>query len=201
MFLLYGDLLEVESLLRGREAHCYPLPHPHRTSRPTAGPHARHESYLSHDNRITNYPRDTISGGWVGSILTTQPGDIKLPPEQLTCLFTVATPQADKFRQNIRQYNAALALASLGVEVDKSVNEDGGGPPTFRIRSELCHRLQWFPPSTSRRPSRIRIYDACEALERRMQHNVTLDPITTGCLRVSSSHTTAGLTYQSMPRR
>jgi len=53
------------------------------------------------------------------------------PPEQLAYFFTAATPQADRFRQNIRQYNAALAFTSLGVEVDNSVNEGGGGPPTF----------------------------------------------------------------------
>ena len=69
-------------------------------------------------------------------------GDIKLPPiapppEQLTYLFTAATLQADKLRRHIHQYNAVLAFTSLGVEVDKSINEGGGGPPTFRIHGEL----------------------------------------------------------------
>jgi len=57
-------------------------------------------------------------------------GDVELPPiapppEQLSYFFTAATPQADRFRQHIHQYNAALAFTSLGVEVDNSVNEGG----------------------------------------------------------------------------
>ena len=69
-------------------------------------------------------------------------GEIKLPamappPADLSYLFTAATPRADRFREHIRQYNAALAFTSLGVEVDNSVNEGGGGPPTFRIHGEL----------------------------------------------------------------
>ena len=79
-------------------------------------------------------------------------GDIELPPmapppDQLSNFFTAVTPQADRFRQHIRQYNAALAFASLGVEVDSSIDEGGGGPPTFRIHGELCHRLGSLLPS------------------------------------------------------
>jgi len=111
-------------------------------------------------------------------------GDIELPraappPEQLSYLFTGTTPQADRFRQHIRQYNAALAFTSLGVEVDNSVNEGGGGPPTFRIHGELCHRLGSLVPHHGTRPTyaQLYIYDPHEALEHRMQRNVTLDPI------------------------
>jgi len=75
------------------------------------------------------------------------------PPEQLIYFFTAATPQADKFRQNIRQYNAALAFTSLGVKVDNSVNEGGGGPVYAQSY----------------------IYDPREALEHRMQRNATPD--------------------------
>ena len=69
-------------------------------------------------------------------------GDIKLPPmtpppEQLVYFFTAATPQADEFRRNVHQCNAALAFTSLGAEVNNSINEGEGGPPTFRIHGKL----------------------------------------------------------------
>ena len=111
-------------------------------------------------------------------------GDIELPPvapppEQLSYFFTAPTPQADRFRQHIRQYNAALAFTSLGVEVDNSINEGGGGPPTFRIHGELCHRLGSLLPRHGDRPTyaQLYIYDPREALEHRMQRNTTLDPV------------------------
>ena len=107
-------------------------------------------------------------------------GDIELPPAapppwQLSNLFVSATPQADRFRQNIRQYNAALAFTSLGVDVDNSVNEGGGGPPMFRIHGELCHRLGSLLPNHGDRPAyaQLYIYDPHEALEHRMQRNTT----------------------------
>jgi len=107
------------------------------------------------------------------------------PPEQLTYFFTAATPQADRFRQNIRQYNVALAFTSLRVEVDNSINEGGGGPPTFRIHGEFCHRLGSLIPRRGDRPAyaQLYIYDPREALGHRMQRNVTLDPIIMECLQ------------------
>ncbi|KAF9777699.1 hypothetical protein BJ322DRAFT_522135 [Thelephora terrestris] len=111
-------------------------------------------------------------------------GDIKLPPMAppptgLHHLFTAATPQAERFRQHIRQYNAALAFTSLGVEVDNSVNQGGGGPPVFRIHGELRHQLGSLFPRRGDRPSyaQLYIYDPHEALDHRMQRNTTLDPI------------------------
>jgi hypothetical protein len=62
-------------------------------------------------------------------------------PGELHYLFTAGTPQAEWFRQHVCQYNTALAFTSLEVKVDSSVNEGGGGLPTFRIHDELCHRL------------------------------------------------------------
>ena len=107
------------------------------------------------------------------------------PPQQLADFFTAATPQADKFRQNIRQYNSALAFTSLGVEVDNSVNEGGGGPPTFRVHGELCHRLGSLLPHHGDRPvyAQLYIYDPREALKHRMERNATLDPIIMECLQ------------------
>ena len=111
-------------------------------------------------------------------------GDVKLPPlapppEGLCDLFTVRTPRTNGFRQQIHQYNAALAFTSLGVEVDTSINEGGGGPPTFRVHGELCHHLGSLFPHHGDRPSyaQLYIYDPQDALDHRMQRNATLDPI------------------------
>jgi len=107
------------------------------------------------------------------------------PPADLSYLFTAATPQANWFHEHIRQYNAALAFTSLGVEVDGSVNEGGGGPPTFRIHRELCHRLGSLLPCNGDRTThtQLYIYDPHEALGYRVRWNTTLDLIIMECLQ------------------
>lgn len=48
------------------------------------------------------------------------------------------SPLSREFKNNIRQYNAALAFTSLGVKVDSKVTESSG-PYCFRVHGELCH--------------------------------------------------------------
>lgn len=60
------------------------------------------------------------------------------PPQPLRQLFVGLTGQDREFRENIRQYNTALAFTSLGVQQDHGVNT-GVGPYIFRIHGELCH--------------------------------------------------------------
>jgi hypothetical protein len=99
------------------------------------------------------------------------------PPAQLEYFFSESTPEARRFRDNIRQYNSALAFTSLGVKVDNSVNT-GGGPPTFRIHGELRHQLGSLLPRNGERPvyAQLYIYDPRMALEHRMHRNPGLDP-------------------------
>ena len=99
------------------------------------------------------------------------------PPPQLAYFFSEFTPEAKRFRDNIRQYNSALAFTSLGVKVDSTINA-GGGPPTFRIHGELCHQLGSLLPRNGERPAyaQLYIYDPCSALEHRMTRNPSLDP-------------------------
>jgi hypothetical protein len=106
-------------------------------------------------------------------------------PQELRDLFTAMTPLAHQFRQHIRQYNAAPAFTSLGVGVDHNVNTGGGGPPTFRIHGELCHRIGSLFPCEGDHPmsAQLYIYDPHEALDYRMQRNTTLDPIVMKCLQ------------------
>lgn len=74
---------------------------------------------------------------------------------------------------------------SLGVKVDRSVNEGGRGPPTFRIHGELRHRLSSLTPGNGDSPvyAQLYVYGPHEALEHRMPRNMTLDPFVMECLQ------------------
>jgi hypothetical protein len=91
------------------------------------------------------------------------------PPAELKHLFSDLTPAAIEFRSNIQQYNAALAFTSLGVDVDRTVN-NGRGPYVFRVHGELCHRFGSLCPSDGRAPvyAQLYIYDPRIALDERM---------------------------------
>src|SRR6267154_2351224 len=68
------------------------------------------------------------------------------PPDLLHRLLISATPRAQKFRESIRQYNSAFAFTSVTVDVDHSVL-NGHGPYSFRIHSELYHKMGALHPS------------------------------------------------------
>ena len=88
--------------------------------------------------------------------------------------------EAKFFRENIRQYNTALAFTSLGVKIDETVNRGGGGPPTFCIHRELHHQLSSLLPQDGEHPvyAQLYIYDSREALEHQMHRNAGLDVCT-----------------------
>ncbi|KAI0769480.1 hypothetical protein BC629DRAFT_1642421, partial [Irpex lacteus] len=94
------------------------------------------------------------------------------PPYSLQRLYDARTPQAKEFRQNIRQYNAALAFTSLGAKIDDSVLH-GSGPYVFRIHGELCHLAGSLlaPPEHQPQYSQLYIHDPQYALQCRMQRN------------------------------
>jgi len=100
------------------------------------------------------------------------------PPDALQRFFSASTPEAQKFRENIRQYNSALSFTSLGAQVDDSVNRGGGGPPVFKIHGELHHRIGSLLPPHGQPPVYAQLYilDSREALDHRMRRNSTLDP-------------------------
>jgi hypothetical protein len=93
-----------------------------------------------------------------------------LPPE-LNTLFRDQTPPAKEFRANIRRYNNALAMTSLGCKVDESVNR-GNGPYVFKIQGRLSHLAGSLLPQEGESPvyAQLYIYDPAEALDHRMQH-------------------------------
>ncbi|EPQ61091.1 hypothetical protein GLOTRDRAFT_30816, partial [Gloeophyllum trabeum ATCC 11539] len=107
-------------------------------------------------------------------------GQVRLPafdtaPYLLRRLFVANDPQAREFRENIRQYNAALAFTSLGVTIDDSVNT-GRGPYVFRVHGELYHQAGSLLPPEGTPPAYAQLYihDPRDALEQRMRRNPNL---------------------------
>ena len=103
-------------------------------------------------------------------------GKIKLErlhniPQELETLFQDQNPQAKEFRENIRRYNNALAMTSLGCKVDESVNR-GNGPYVFKVHGRLSHMAGSLLPQEGESPvfAQLYIYDPADALDRRMQH-------------------------------
>ncbi|KAJ3715109.1 hypothetical protein C8R42DRAFT_726046 [Lentinula raphanica] len=78
---------------------------------------------------------------------------LQCPPELLLRLLTSNDHQAKEFRENIAQYNSALAFTSVGVSVDDKVNHWSRGPPVFRIHGELKHFSGSLLPCEGKAPS------------------------------------------------
>ncbi|KAF8056978.1 hypothetical protein FPV67DRAFT_1397701, partial [Lyophyllum atratum] len=96
------------------------------------------------------------------------------PPDTLLGLLEGDDSQAKEFRENIRQYNMALAFTSLGVTDDKAVNRRGGW--VFRILGQLSHNSAALEPPDGTPPSfsQLYIYDPAVALRQRMHRNGNL---------------------------
>ncbi|KAJ7193496.1 hypothetical protein B0H12DRAFT_992595, partial [Mycena haematopus] len=125
---------------------------------------------------------------------------LKEPPEPLKQLFVGDDTQSKEFLKNIAQYNTALAFTSLGVTEDRSIN-DGGGPPVFRIRGELCHRAGALIPPAGQTPTyaQLYIYEPRAALDHRMRNNSNLRRDTMEILQqvIRDNHQYAHLFYHA----
>lgn len=99
----------------------------------------------------------------------------RMPPPFLHYLLTSNSPQAVGFRTHIRQYNAALAFTSLGVEIDDKIHE-GSGVYTFCIHGELYHRIGCITPTSGHTPvyAQLYIHNPQYALAARMRCNDNL---------------------------
>lgn len=104
------------------------------------------------------------------------------PPPELQFLLTDMSPPSKQFRKNICQYNNALAMTSLGVKIDDSLNCEGGGPYVFKIQGKLSHLAGSLLPAEGATPAyaQLYIYDGSDALNYRMNHpaNRSLDRAT-----------------------
>ncbi|TRM69055.1 hypothetical protein BD626DRAFT_421021, partial [Schizophyllum amplum] len=106
------------------------------------------------------------------------------PPARLYRLFTAQDARGREFRQNIRQYNAALSFTSLGVHVDDSVNRTAG-PYVFKIGGQLHHHVGSLMPAEGIPPryAQLYVYDPRDALRERMTRNDNLRADTMSALQ------------------
>ena len=113
-------------------------------------------------------------------------GKVTLPtlqevPAELYRLLSGQDQIARAFRADIRSYNNALAMTSVGRQLDHSLN-NGGGPWIFKLHGELTHRIGSLLPSPRDPPSyaQLYIYDTEQALQYRLNNrfNSGLDQAT-----------------------
>lgn len=98
------------------------------------------------------------------------------PPPELAALLLGQDATSRAFRKDIRRYNSALAMTSVGVTQDRSVIDNGGGPYVYRIQGALHHRIGSLLPPDGVEPSyaQFYLYDPAEALEMRVGRNPDL---------------------------
>ena len=95
------------------------------------------------------------------------------PPPELLELLRGQDPISKDFRNNIRNYNNALAMTSLGCQQDHSINRTGQGPYVFKVQGSMYHYTGPLIPGQGRAPNyaQLYIYDPQEALDYRMGHS------------------------------
>jgi len=110
-------------------------------------------------------------------------GQIQLPPLQpltgiLHNYLTGDDYSSREFCNNIRQYNAAFVMTSVGVKIDNSVTRQSG-PYYFKIQGELYHLTGALLPHGNQTPMYVQIYilDTVEQLNVRRANNHNLDPV------------------------
>ena len=107
-------------------------------------------------------------------------GDVVLPPfrqppDFLRNLLQDRTPSARHFRQQLRQYNAALSFTSFNCTVtDRGAP---GGVNCFQIHGELYHLQGPLDAAASQAPryAQLYFYDPAYATEARLRANTQLD--------------------------
>ncbi|KIK29367.1 hypothetical protein PISMIDRAFT_37058, partial [Pisolithus microcarpus 441] len=104
-------------------------------------------------------------------------GQVSLPPIRRWPPGLQAHFEDPRFREKIRQYNAALAFTSLGVNAEPQTVQ-GSGPMSFHVHGALHHLIGALLPEAEGEPSyaQLYIYDPQEATERRTRRNPQLDP-------------------------
>ena len=80
---------------------------------------------------------------------------------------THANPYSKDFTKSIRNYNSALAFASIGAEVSQM---SGNGTYCYKIQGQIYHRISALYPNEGVRPKFAQLYilDSEEALIERM---------------------------------
>ncbi|KAF6163579.1 hypothetical protein GIB67_022144 [Kingdonia uniflora] len=89
-------------------------------------------------------------------------GKIKIPilkalPNEFQELYDGNGSHSRSFRRYMREYNAADAFMSLGVQMDDRVSH-GQGPSSFVIHRELHHRIGALVPNEEQEASYVQLY-------------------------------------------
>ncbi len=100
-------------------------------------------------------------------------GQIKLPerkdiPQELKDLYSIP-----EFKQHIRSYNNAVALASIGCQEEVLP----GFSPTVKIHGKVFHRIGALHPPDGQKPKFAQMYfhDTEHEIDNRMEHHPNLD--------------------------
>ncbi|KAJ7280767.1 hypothetical protein C8J57DRAFT_960741, partial [Mycena rebaudengoi] len=101
---------------------------------------------------------------------------VRVPPQELRELYDGSSHYSKEFIKNIRSYNAAFALASLGVKVDRTIL-GGTSPYVFKIQGALHHRVGSLLPEQGKEPiyAQLYFYSPEEANAARMRRNQGLN--------------------------
>ena len=110
------------------------------------------------------------------------------PPQYLKDLLASTDTQGRRFKDNLRQYNAAFAFTSLGCDIvsaedransnTSNNNNNRGGLNAFQIHGALYHRQDPLIPveGSEASYSQLYIFDPSYAAERRQARNSNFDP-------------------------
>lgn len=72
-------------------------------------------------------------------------------------LFDTRSNESKNFQQHIRVYNIMFAFISLGVNIDKCIN-NGKESPTIRIQGHYCHKIGSLFPLLGQHPKYAQLY-------------------------------------------
>ncbi|GBN24511.1 hypothetical protein AVEN_245857-1 [Araneus ventricosus] len=91
-------------------------------------------------------------------------------PDLFKKFLTDNSLEARNYQQHIREYNAALAFASMGAEVK---GPPGNGPYCFRSHRQIYHKITPLYSNERFKPGygQLHIFDASEANSRRLENN------------------------------
>lgn len=96
--------------------------------------------------------------------------DLPPPPNEICELLQGETSQSKYFLKNIRAFNCALAMSSIGGDITHLVR---GGQPVFQVHGIISHCIGHLLPLDAGKPkfASIWIHDTDEQLEYRSQLN------------------------------
>ena len=96
------------------------------------------------------------------------------PPPELSLLLVSQEDEGIQFRKNIRNYNNALAMTSVGRHLDNSLNAAGGGAYSFRLHGELIHKAGSLLPEQGQPPVYAQLWISDTADAANAAHNARM---------------------------